>query len=62
MAVDSGIGGQYVAQLLDEAAQCRGSPTAPLTGSGPEFITQAFLGWCERNMKRAFALGIGNTI
>nr|WP_245951690.1 IS3 family transposase [Paracidovorax anthurii] len=49
MAVDFGIGGQYVTWLLDEAAQFRGYPKAVRTDNGPEFTSRAFLGWCERN-------------
>ena len=47
MAVDFGIGGQYVTRLLDQAAQFRGYPKAVRTDNGPEFTSRAFLGWCE---------------
>ena len=49
IAVDFGIGGEYVARLLDQAARFRGYPQAVRTDNGPEFTSRAFLGWAERH-------------
>jgi len=45
IAVDHGIGGEYVVRLLDQAAQFRGYPRAIRTDQGPEFTSRAFLAW-----------------
>lgn len=49
IAVDFGIGGEYVTRLLDQAARFRGYPQAVRTDNGPEFTSRAFLGWAERH-------------
>jgi putative transposase len=49
IAVDFGIGGEYVTRLLDEAARFRGYPQAIRTDNGPEFVSRAFLGWLQRH-------------
>lgn len=49
IAVDFGIGGEYVCRLLDEAARFRGYPQAIRTDNGPEFVSRAFLGWLGRH-------------
>ena len=45
IAVDYGIGGQYVTGLLDQAALFRGYPAAVRTDNGPEFTCRAFIAW-----------------
>ena len=45
IAVDFGIGGQYVTRLLDQAAIFRGYPAIVRTDNGPEFTSRAFMGW-----------------
>jgi putative transposase len=47
IAVDYGIGGQYVTRLLDQAARFRGYPRAVRTDNGPEFTSRAFIGWAQ---------------
>ncbi len=47
IAVDYGIGGQYVTRLLDQAATFRGYPKAVRTDNGPEFTSRAFMGWAQ---------------
>ena len=49
IAVDFGIGGEYVTRLLDQAARFRGYPKAVRTDNGPEFTSRAFLGWAQRH-------------
>lgn len=49
IAVDFGIGGEYVTRLLDRAARFRGYPQAVRTDNGPEFTSRAFLGWALRH-------------
>lgn len=45
IAVDHGIGGQYVVRVLEQAARFRGYPKAVRTDQGPEFTSRAFLAW-----------------
>jgi putative transposase len=45
IALDFGNSGQYVTQLLDQAALFRGYPVAVRTDNGPEFTSRAFLAW-----------------
>jgi putative transposase len=45
MAIDSGMGGQYVSRVLDQAGQFRGYPKAIRTDQGPEFTSRAFMAW-----------------
>ena len=47
IAVDYGIGGQYVTRLLDQAAIFRGYPKVVRTDNGPEFTSRAFMGWVQ---------------
>ncbi len=47
IAVDYGIGGQYVTRLLDQAALFRGYPDVVRTDNGPEFTSRAFMGWAQ---------------
>ena len=47
IAVDYGIGGQYVTRLLDQAAIFRGYPKVVRTDNGPEFTSRAFMGWAQ---------------
>jgi putative transposase len=47
IAVDYGIGGQYVTRLLDRAAIFRGYPSAVRTDNGPEFTSRAFIAWAQ---------------
>lgn len=45
IALDHGMGGEYVTRLLDQAAQFRGYPLAIRTDQGPEFTSRAFMAW-----------------
>jgi putative transposase len=45
IAVDHGIGGEYVTRVLEQAALFRGYPKAVRTDQGPEFTSRAFLAW-----------------
>lgn len=47
IAVDHGIGGEYVTRVLDHAARFRGYPKAVRTDQGPEFTSRAFLAWAR---------------
>jgi putative transposase len=47
IAVDYGIGGEYVTRLLDRAAIFRGYPEAVRTDNGPEFTSRAFMAWAQ---------------
>lgn len=43
LAVDFGMGGEYVTRILDPAATFRGYPQAVRTDQGPEFTCRAFM-------------------
>jgi putative transposase len=45
IAVDHGIGGEYVTRVLERAGQFRGYPQALRTDQGPEFTSRALLAW-----------------
>lgn len=45
IAVDHGMGGEYVTRLLDRAGQFQGYPRAIRTDQGPEFTRRAFMAW-----------------
>lgn len=47
LAVDFGMGGQYVTRVLDRAAMFRGYPTVVRTDQGPEFTCRAFMAWAQ---------------
>ena len=47
IAVDHGIGGEYVTRLLEQAGQFRGFPAALRTDQGPEFTSRAFMAWAH---------------
>ncbi|WP_017760883.1 IS3 family transposase, partial [Pseudacidovorax intermedius] len=47
LAVDHGIGGQYVVRVLDQVARFRGYPQAVRTDQGPEFTSRAFMAWAQ---------------
>ena len=47
IAVDHGIGGEYVTRLLERAGQFRGFPDAVRTDQGPEFTSRAFMAWAH---------------
>ncbi len=47
IAVDRGIGGQYVVRVLDQVARFRGYPQAVRTDQGPEFTSRAFMAWAQ---------------
>jgi putative transposase len=47
IAIDYGMGGQYVARLLDAVGQFRGYPMAIRTDQGPEFTSRAFMAWAH---------------
>ena len=53
IAVDHGIGGEYVVRLLEQAAQFRGYPLAIRTDQGPEFTSRAFMAWAAARGKHA---------
>jgi putative transposase len=48
IAVDHGIGGHYVARILDQAARFRGYPRAIRTDGGPEFTSRALMAWMHQ--------------
>ncbi len=45
IAVDHGMGGEYVTRVLEQAARFRGYPKAVRTDQGPEFTCRAFMAW-----------------
>jgi putative transposase len=47
IAIDYGMGGHYVARLLDAVGQFRGYPRAIRTDQGPEFTSRAFMAWAN---------------
>ena len=47
IAMDYGIGGEYVTRLLEQAGQFRGFPAAMRTDQGPEFTSRAFMAWAH---------------
>ena len=47
IAVDHGIGGEYVTRVLEQAARFRGYPKAVRTDQGPEFTSRAFMAWAQ---------------
>ena len=47
IAVDHGIGGEYVVRVLDQVARFRGYPQAVRTDQGPEFTSRAFMAWAQ---------------
>jgi putative transposase len=47
IAVDYGIGGEYVTKVLHRVAQFRGYPRAIRTDQGPEFTSRAFMAWAH---------------
>ena len=49
IAVDHGIGGQYVTRVLDQAACFRGYPRAVRTDNGPEFTSRVFIAWTQQH-------------
>jgi putative transposase len=49
IAVDFGMGAQYVTCMLDEAARFRSYPQAVRTDHGPEFTARAFLAWNQKH-------------
>jgi putative transposase len=48
IAVDHGIGGEYVTNILERAAKFRGYPQAIRTDGGPEFTSRIFMAWMHR--------------
>ena len=52
IAVDHGIGGEYVTRLLEQAGQFRGFPDAVRTDQGPEFTSRAFMAWAHSRRVR----------
>ena len=53
IAVDYGIGGQYVTRLLDRAASSAAYPTRVRTDNGPEFTSRAFMAWAHSTWRAA---------
>ena len=47
IAVDYGIGGEYVTRVLDRVGQFRGYPRCIRTDQGPEFTSRAFMAWAH---------------
>ena len=47
IAADYGMGGQYVAWVLDQVGQFRGYPKAIWTDQVPEFTSRAFMAWAH---------------
>lgn len=47
IAVDQGIGGEYVVRVLEQVVQFRGYPQAVRTDQGPEFTSRAFMAWAQ---------------
>jgi len=47
VAVDYGIGGEYVTRVLDRVGQFRGYPRSIRTDQGPEFTSRAFMAWAH---------------
>ena len=47
IAIDYGMGGQYVIRMLDQVGQFRGYPKAIRTDQGPEFTSRAFMAWAH---------------
>jgi putative transposase len=47
IAIDYGMGGQYVTRMLDQVGQFRGYPKAIRTDQGPEFTSRAFMAWAH---------------
>jgi putative transposase len=45
IAIDYGMGGQYVTRVLDEIGRFRGYPKAIRTAQGPEFSSRSFMAW-----------------
>lgn len=52
IAVDHGIGGEYVVRVLDQVARFRGYPQAVRTDQGPEFTSRAFMAWAQAKSVR----------
>jgi putative transposase len=48
IAVDHGIGGEYVTNILERAAKFKGYPQAIRTDGGPEFTSRIFMAWMHR--------------
>lgn len=47
IAVEHGIGGEYVVRVLEQVARFRGYPQAVRTDQGPEFTSRAFMAWAQ---------------
>ena len=60
IAVDHGIGGEYVTRLLEQAGQFRGFPDAVRTDQGPEFTSRAFMAWAHSRRVRHLLNDAGN--
>ena len=48
IAVDHGISGYYVINILDRATRFRGYPRTIRTDGDPEFTSRAFMAWMHR--------------
>ena len=60
IAVDHGIGGEYVTRLLEQAGQFRGFPGAVRTDQGPEFTSRAFMAWAHSRRVRHLLNDVGS--
>ena len=59
IAVDHGMGGEYVVRLLDQAVQFGGYPLAIRTDQGPEFTSRAFMAWAAARGVRHLLNDVG---
>ena len=50
IAVDHGIGGEYVVRVLDQVARFRGYPQAVRSDQGREFTSGAFMAWALEHL------------
>jgi len=60
IAVDHGIGGEYVTRLLEQAGQFRSFPDAVRTDQGPEFTSRAFMAWTHSRRVRHLLNDVGS--
>ena len=46
--IDTSLSGERVVRVLEQVTAWRGQPQAIRCDNGPEFISQAFVGWCQK--------------
>lgn len=49
IVIDTSIPGRRVVRTLDQLLEWRGKPEAIRVDNGPEYISQAFVDWCDEN-------------